>query len=168
MAGPAWSVSHTEGEIALTIAVTTPTGHVGSHVARMLCQAGVRPRLLLRDPDRLDPEVRDRAELAVGDQRDAAYVAEATRGVEAVFWVHPDDWSLPDPDADAERTGDWTGRQVQAVHGPADLTWTEAAAALSTATGVAIEAQRISDDEERAALRAAGMSERWPSRGSSG
>ena len=55
--------------------------------------------------------------------------------------------------------GDWTGRQVQAVHGPADLTWTEAAAALSTATGVAIEAQRISDDDERAALRAAGMSE---------
>jgi len=29
----------------------------------------------------------------------------------------------------------WTGRQVQAVHGPADLTWTEAAAVLSTATG---------------------------------
>jgi aminocarboxymuconate-semialdehyde decarboxylase len=27
--------------------------------------------------------------------------------------------------------GDWTGRQVQAVHGPADLTWPEAAAALA-------------------------------------
>jgi hypothetical protein len=35
-------------------------------------------------PDRLDPEIRDRAELAVGDQRDAGYVAEATRGAEAV------------------------------------------------------------------------------------
>jgi hypothetical protein len=32
------------------IAVTTPTGNVGSHVVRMLCQAGVRPRLLLRNP----------------------------------------------------------------------------------------------------------------------
>jgi len=32
----------------MTIAVTTPTGHVGSHVVRMLCQAGVRPRVLLR------------------------------------------------------------------------------------------------------------------------
>jgi uncharacterized protein YbjT (DUF2867 family) len=90
----------------VTIAVTTPTGHVGSHVVRMLGQAGVRPRLLLRNPDRLDAEVRDRVELAVGDQRDADYLAEATRGVEAVFWVHPDDWSLPDPDADAERTGE--------------------------------------------------------------
>jgi uncharacterized protein YbjT (DUF2867 family) len=252
-------------EIAVTIAITTPTGHVGSHVVRMLCQAGVHPRLLLRNPGRLDAEVRDQVELAIGDQRDAGYVAEATRDAEAVFWVHPDDWSLPDPDADAERTGeglaaamrqnriarvvflssigaekrhgagfidglarieqrldaareetgtallhlrcgyfmtnllgeldglragrltttrplddpmpwveprdiatvaslrllagDWTGRQVQAVHGPADLTWTEAAAALSTATGVPITAQQITDDEQRAALRAAGMSE---------
>jgi uncharacterized protein YbjT (DUF2867 family) len=249
----------------VTIAVTTPTGHVGSHVMRMLCQAGVRPRLLLRNPDRLDPELRDHVELAVGDQRDADYVAESTRGVAAVFWVHPDDWSRPDPDADAEHTGeglaaamrqhriprvvflssigaelrhgagfidglarveqrldaardetgtallhlrcgyfmtnlfadldglrarrltttrdlgepmpwvdpkdiatvatvrlladDWTGRQVQAVHGPADLTWIDAAAALSTATGVSIEAQQISDDEERAALRKAGMTD---------
>ncbi len=249
----------------MTIAVTTPTGNVGSHVVRMLCQAGARPRLLLRDPDRLDTDVRDRVEPAVGDLRDAGYVAEATRGVDAVYWVHPDDWSLPDPDADAERTGegladamrqnriarvvfqstigaekrhgagfldglarieqrldaardeldsallhlrcgyfmtnllfdldglragrlttnrpledpmpwvdpadvaavaalrllsgDWTGRQVQAVRGPADLTWPEAAAALSAATGTSIDAHQITDDDERAALRAAGMSE---------
>jgi uncharacterized protein YbjT (DUF2867 family) len=55
--------------------------------------------------------------------------------------------------------GDWTGRQVQAVHGPADLTWTEAAEALSTATGVSIKAQQVTGDEQRAALRDAGMSE---------
>jgi uncharacterized protein YbjT (DUF2867 family) len=249
----------------VTIAVTTPTGHVGSHVARLLCQAGVRPRLLVRNPDRLDAGLRDLAELAVGDQRDAGYVAEATRGAEAVFWVHPDDWSRPDPDADAERAGEglaaamrqnriprvvfqssvgaelrqgagfidglarieqrldaardetgaallhlrcgmfmtnllmdldglragrltttrpledpmpwvdpydiatvatgrllasgWAGRHVQAVHGPADLTWPEAAAALSTATGVPITAQQLTDDEQRAVFREAGMSE---------
>lgn len=249
----------------MTIAVTTPTGHVGSHVARLLVQAGERPRLLLRNPDRLDADLRDRVDLAVGDQRDAGYVAEATRGADAVFWVHPDDWSLPDPDADAEHTGeglaaamrqnriprvvflssvgaelrhgagfvdglarieqrldaardqagaallhlrcgyfmtnllgeldrlraglltttrpldepvpwvdpgdiatvatvrllarDWAGRQVQAVHGPADLTWPEVAAALSDATGRPIEARQISDDEQRAALREAGLSD---------
>ena len=92
--------------VAVTVAVTTPTGHVGSQLVRMLVQSGVRPRLLLRHPDRLDPELRDHVELAVGDQRDADYVVKATRGAEAVYWVHPDDWSLPDPDADAERTGE--------------------------------------------------------------
>jgi uncharacterized protein YbjT (DUF2867 family) len=249
----------------MTIAVTTPTGHVGSHVVRLLCQAGVRPRVLLRDPDRLDPGLTDLVDFAVGDLRDAEYVAAATKEVEAVFWVHPEDWSRPDPDADAARTGDglaaamrqhriarvvlqssvgaevrhgagfidglarveeildaardetgaallhlrcgyfmtnllmdldglragllttirpldepmpwvdprdiatvatarlladdWSGRQVQAVHGPADLTWPEAAAALSTATGRAVEARRITADEQRAALRSTGMSE---------
>ena len=249
----------------MTIAVTTPTGHVGSYLVRLLVQAGARPRLLLRHPDRLDPALRDHVELAVGDQRDAAYVAQATGGAEAVFWVHPDDWSRPDPDADAEHTGaglaaamrqnqiprvvflssigaelrhgagfidglarieqlldsardqtgaalvhlrcgyfmtnllgelgrlraglltttrpleepmpwvdprdiavvaagrllagGWTRRQVQAVHGPADLTWPQAAAALSAATGTAIRAQRITGDEQRAALRTAGLNE---------
>ena len=55
--------------------------------------------------------------------------------------------------------GDSTGRQVQAAHGPADLTWTEAAAALSTATGMPITAQQNTDDEQRAALHDAGMGE---------
>jgi uncharacterized protein YbjT (DUF2867 family) len=247
----------------VTIAVTTPTGHVGSQVVLRLCQAGERPRLLLRHPDRLDADVRRRVDLAVGDQRDPDYVAEATAGVDAVFWVHPDDWSLPDPNADADHAGeglaaamrrnriprvvflssvgaeirhgagfldglasieerldaardetgtallhlrcgffmtnllhdldglragrltttrplgeampwvdpgdvatvvalrllarDWTGRQVQAMHGPADLTWPEAASALSQATGVPIEAERIAEDEERRALRDSGL-----------
>jgi uncharacterized protein YbjT (DUF2867 family) len=249
----------------MTIAVTTPTGHVGSHLARLLCQAGERPRLLLRDPDHLDDELRDLVDLAVGDQRDADYVAEATAGVDAVYWVNPDDWTAPDPNAEAVRTGEglaaamrrnriprvvfqssigaelregagfidglagveqaldaareetggallhlrcayfmtnlmaeldglragaltttrpldeplpwidprdiaevaavrllsdvWEGRQVQAVQGPADLTWTEAAAALSAATGTTIAARQVSDEEMAELLRGAGMSE---------
>ena len=45
------------------------------------------------------------------------------------------------------------------MHGPADLTWPEVAAALTTATGVPIQARQISDDEQRAALGKAGLSE---------
>lgn len=45
------------------------------------------------------------------------------------------------------------------MHGPADLTWTEAAAALSTATGILIEAQRIGRRRAARALREAGMGE---------
>jgi hypothetical protein len=53
---------------------------------------------------------------------------------------------------------DWSGRHVQAVHGPADLTWTEAGAVLSSATGVLIEAQQITHDEQRSVLRDVGLS----------
>ena len=76
---------------------------------------------------------------------------------EPMAWVDPRD--IATVAAVRLLADDWTGRQVQAVHGPADLTWTEVAAALSTATGVSIEARRITDDEERAALRDAGMGE---------
>ena len=76
---------------------------------------------------------------------------------EPMPWVDPRD--IATVAAARLLADDWTGRQVQAVHGPADLTWPEAAAELSAATGESIEAHRISEDEERAALRAAGMGE---------
>ena len=56
-------------------------------------------------------------------------------------------------------SGAWFGRQVQGVHGPDDLTWPEAAAELSAATGTRIEAERITVEQERADLRRAGLSE---------
>jgi len=52
----------------------------------------------------------------------------------------------------------WTGRQVQAVHGPTDLSWAQAAAAVTEATGHPIRAERITDDEMRGLLAGAGMS----------
>ncbi|MBN6040197.1 NAD(P)H-binding protein [Amycolatopsis sp. 195334CR] len=71
------------------IVVTTPTGQVGSRVVRLLLQAGVRPTLLLRDAGKLDPETRAGVEVAEGDQTNADFVVEATRGADALFWVSP-------------------------------------------------------------------------------
>jgi uncharacterized protein YbjT (DUF2867 family) len=51
----------------------------------------------------------------------------------------------------------WSGRVVQAVHGPADLTWTEAAAIVSAATGRPLTVERIPDNAMRDLLHAAGM-----------
>lgn len=73
----------------MTIAITTPRGHVGSHVLRALVRAGVRPRVLVRDPETLDPFWRDHVEAARCDQDDGDAVVAATRGVEALFWVSP-------------------------------------------------------------------------------
>lgn len=54
---------------------------------------------------------------------------------------------------------DWSGRQVQAVHGPEDLTWAQATAVVAAAVGRPMRAERIEDDAMREALRGVGMSE---------
>jgi uncharacterized protein YbjT (DUF2867 family) len=246
----------------MTILVTTPTGHVGSHVVRLLVQAGVRPAVLARDPAKLDVDIRSRVAVRQGDLADAGFVREATRDAHALFWVDPTDLGADDPNdvsarlgghaadavrangiphvvfqssvgaehrhgvglidglgrvedqldatganvlhlrcgyfftnlvpnLDALRAGTlpttmspeatlpwvhprdigeivaarllaagWTGRAVQAVHGPADLSWAQVADILSTATDRTIRVLVQTGDEVRRGLRAAGLSER--------
>jgi uncharacterized protein YbjT (DUF2867 family) len=95
------------------IVVTTPIGHVGSRVARLLVQAGARPTLFLRDPDRLDAELRGLVDTVAGDQLDADDVLGATEEAAALFWVDPpvDD---PDPIATFAKAGDNAARAVEA------------------------------------------------------
>lgn len=81
----------------MKIAVTTPTGHVGSRVVRLLIQAGIRPTLLARDPARLDPATREYADVIEADLADAETVVQATQGADALFWVNP---RTDDPTAD--------------------------------------------------------------------
>lgn len=55
----------------------------------------------------------------------------------------------------------WSGRRVQAVHDPADLSWTDATAVAATAvaaaavTGRPLRAERVTDEEMRGMLRGA-------------
>lgn len=242
----------------MKIVVTTPTGHVGTRVVRLLCQAGVRPVLAMRHPDRLDEQTRAHVDVVETDQDDAESVVRATRGADALFWVDPPgtdddpvagfarlgahaakavtengiartvfvssvgaekrsgageidglarteqlldetgasvvhlrcgyffsnllldldglregvlrtamplDVALPwvDPrdigDVAVARllSGDWSGRHVQAVHGPGHLTFAEVAEIVGAAMGRPVRAERISDDTLRGALRAIGM-----------
>ncbi|SCL71008.1 Uncharacterized conserved protein YbjT, contains NAD(P)-binding and DUF2867 domains [Micromonospora citrea] len=53
---------------------------------------------------------------------------------------------------------DWSGRHVQGVHGPEDLSWDEALAVVGRATGHSVRARRVTDEEMRAMLAGAGMS----------
>jgi uncharacterized protein YbjT (DUF2867 family) len=245
----------------MRIAVTTPTGNVGRDLVPMLVRAGVRPRLLLRDPDRLDPIVRDHVDPVVTDLHDADAVVAATADVDALYWVAPppmiDDpvagyaalgavaahavvenaiprtvfqssvgaerrhgvgeidglarieeqldstgatvlhlrcgyfftnltmqldtlrggvvpvllpvdapmpWVAPRDIAEVAAlrllSAGWSGRHVQAVHGPEDLGWAEACAVVAEATGTSVRAERISDDEMRSRLVAAGLGPR--------
>ncbi|ADD43916.1 NAD(P)H-binding protein [Stackebrandtia nassauensis] len=90
----------------MSIVVTTPTGHVGSRVVRLLVQAGVRPRLLLRDPSRLDAETLSLVEAVPGDLTDATYVRESITGADTVLWVDPTPHFGPDPIDTSLRTAE--------------------------------------------------------------
>lgn len=241
------------------IAVTTPTGNVGRHVTAMLIRAGVKPRVLVRDKGKLEhPGHVDAVEV---DLRDQDAVAQATAGVDALYWVTPASFMSPDPLADyaayaevaahaieangiartvfqssvgaEKRSGageidglaaterrleevapaithlrngfffvnllhqlddirggtlpiilptdfkmpwvdprdiaevattrllnpDWTGRHVQAVHGPEDLSWDDVARTLTDLTGQAVKAEQLPDDAMRQGLTQAGMNE---------
>ncbi|MEU1816962.1 NAD(P)H-binding protein [Streptomyces roseifaciens] len=88
----------------MSIVVTTPTGHVGSRVVRLLLQAGVRPRVLVRDPARLDEATRARVDVHRGDLTDAGFVREAVAGAGTVFWVDPTPHTAADPIGASLRT----------------------------------------------------------------
>ncbi|WP_043655293.1 NAD(P)H-binding protein [Nocardia thailandica] len=80
----------------MRIAVTTPTGNVGSHVVAMLVRAGIRPLVLARRPARLPAALRPAVDTREVDQFDSAAVVAATAGVDALYWVDPPAAS-PDP-----------------------------------------------------------------------
>jgi len=244
----------------MTIVVTTPTGNVGSRVVQVLVQAGARPRVLVRDPDRLPPDLLPLVEVAQGDLLDPDFVAGAFKGAESVFWATPEAFDVPDPLYDMVAMGEnaaaavrasgvarvlqissvgaelrqgaglidglarneeqlaatgtdlltlrcgyyftnllgmldslregvltttvppsrrmpwvdprdvgevaatrllagWSGSAVQAVHGPADLSWEEAAEIVGTALGQPVTAVRITSEQLREALTGAGLSE---------
>src|SRR5690606_39812998 len=81
-----------KGQAGHRVLITGGAGFVGSHLADRLLQAGYQVRVLdnlteqvhganAKRPDYLD----ERVELILGDVRDAAKVAEALQGVDAVY-----------------------------------------------------------------------------------
>lgn len=67
------------------VAVTGSTGGLGGRVAKLLQDAGVRQRLIVRDPSRA-PEIRG-AEVAVATYSDRDALESALAGVDLVFMV---------------------------------------------------------------------------------
>jgi len=98
----------------MTIAVTAATGHVGSRVTRLLVQAGVRPLVLVRDPSKLDSELRGLVDVAQGDLTDAGFVSSATKGAEALLWIVPEDFTAADPLAGMTLIGEHGAAAVSA------------------------------------------------------
>lgn len=73
-------------------------------------------------------------------------------------WVDPRD--IGDIAAARLLSAGWSGRQVQAVHGPEDLTFSQVAGIISEATGRQVRAETISQETLRDALRSAGLGDK--------
>ena len=71
------------------IVVTAPTSSIGRRLVPLLLAADTAVRVIVRDPARLDPAVRDRVEIVEGSHRDRVDALEGS-----VFWLTP-----PDPTA---------------------------------------------------------------------
>jgi uncharacterized protein YbjT (DUF2867 family) len=104
-----------------TILVTTPTGHIGSRVVDQLLAApgGHTVRVLARDPGRLAPAVRERADVRTGALDEGDALARALDGADRLFFLIPP----PRPDiADwlgwMHATADHATRAVEAAGSP--------------------------------------------------
>lgn len=73
------------------IVVTTPTGQIGRQVLDRILDSGEPVRVIARDPSRLSPRVRARAEIVQGSHGDTDAVTKALAGADRVFWLVPPD-----------------------------------------------------------------------------
>lgn len=71
-------------------------------------------------------------------------------------WVAPRD--IAEVAAGLLLNRSWSGHRVQAVHGPADLSWNEVAEILTEETGHPVSVVRVADDELRRDYLSAGLS----------
>jgi uncharacterized protein YbjT (DUF2867 family) len=68
--------------------ITGATGEVGSRVTRLLVEGGERPRVFVRDAMKARALFGDRVDVHAGDLADAASLASALDGVDALFLVN--------------------------------------------------------------------------------
>jgi len=73
------------------IVITTPTGTIGRQVVERVLGSGEPVRVIVREPSRLAPHVRERVEVVQGSHGDADVVDRAFTGADAVFWLVPPD-----------------------------------------------------------------------------
>ena len=71
------------------IVITTPTGQIGHQVLDNVLDSAETIRVIVRDPSRLSPLVRERVEIVQGSHDDINVVTEAFRGADCVFWLVP-------------------------------------------------------------------------------
>ncbi|HTI14665.1 MAG TPA: NAD(P)H-binding protein [Dictyobacter sp.] len=81
------------------IVITTPTGLIGHQVLNNLLKSDEPIRVIVRDPSRLSPHVRERVEVVQGSHSDLEVVTRAFTGADSVFWLVPPDYQAENLEA---------------------------------------------------------------------
>jgi uncharacterized protein YbjT (DUF2867 family) len=105
-----------EKEKAVKIAVTTPTGHVGSVVVDFLLDSGddISVTLLGRRATTLRSFIERGAQISIGSQDDPDHLVEATQGVDALLWVTPPGYGSDNVRAFQNRLGKAAATAIRA------------------------------------------------------
>ena len=80
----------------MRIAITTPTGNIGSRIVDELLAAGHSLTLLARDPSKLTPAVRSGTTVVQGTLDDALAITNAFTAADAAFLLIPPPAAVPD------------------------------------------------------------------------
>jgi uncharacterized protein YbjT (DUF2867 family) len=118
------------------ITVMGATGHTGKKITEALLETGEQVRALGRSESRLAEFTSAGAEVLSGEATDAAFLAKAFRGADAVYTLLPTDRRAPDYRAEQDRQGEAIVKAIResGVHYVAALS--SLGADLSEGTGV--------------------------------
>ena len=81
----------------MKIAVTTPTGHIGSKLANILLDRKSDVTLIARHPEKVKDLASRGAKVIAGEHSDPAVLEQAVRGAQALFWLTPSEMTSHDP-----------------------------------------------------------------------
>lgn len=87
----------------MKIAVTTPTGQIGSKLANILLDRKSEVTLIARHPEKVKNLASRGAKVIAGEHSDPAVVEQAVRGADALFWLTPSEITSHDPLGTARR-----------------------------------------------------------------
>ena len=87
----------------MKIAVTTPTGHIGSKLANILLDRKSDVTLIARHPEKVKDLASRGAKVIAGEHGDPAVVEQAVHGADALFWLTPAEMTSHDPLGTARR-----------------------------------------------------------------
>jgi uncharacterized protein YbjT (DUF2867 family) len=99
----------------MKIVVTTPTGHIGSKLAKILLDRKADVTLIARSPKKVKDLAGRGAKVIAGEHSDPDIVEQAVQGADALFWLTPAEMTSHDPLGTARRMAE-AGASVIGKH----------------------------------------------------